>query len=184
MSNPAAAFKAFAPKTITAWHAQRAEDRDAFTSKCEAYARRYGRDSMVYRRTGFADSYTAFAVGFTPDGIVPDGWRRDSKTGYILPAKRTEAGKAAAKDLADLTFKSYAPGLPQVAENESDPTTGEGFIGGFSIHKVGDDWYATMGFEPNTWTLEQIDSSLWEQVPLSLFHAAQELQAEMDRVSS
>lgn len=176
MSNVGSTFKATHPQTIADWHAQREADREQFTRSCKSFAAEYGRDSMIYRLSGFADSYTAFAVGLPGGGEVPAGWRKDAKTGYIVPAKRTEEGKRIAERINALHYLSYLPGLPQVASNETDPATGEGLIGGFAIEHIGDDWYATLSFEPDNLTLNQIDAALWQRVPLSQFHAAQEAQ--------
>lgn len=177
----ATAYKATDPKIVSDWLDQRDADHKQFKADASAFAAQYGRKSLVQRTNGLGDSYTVFAIGLDPDGFadVPEGWRVDSKTGYIVPAKRTPEGKAAAAELSKIQYTSCAPEMPHFVHSVSDPQTGGGFFGGFSVEKVGQDYYATIGFELDESSKKAAESDLWEPVRLSAYWAAVE-EAEQE----
>lgn len=179
MSQPQTVLKAKDPQSIAAWLETRDAHRAEFTAKTLAFATRYGREEMMARAVGFGDCFTQYAIGFAPDaGPIPEGWRQDSKTGYILPAKRTEAGKAVAAELNKIQYTSQVPGVPELVHSVNDPRTGEGYMGGFRVQKIGQDYYATVTFALDAPSQKQLDDAVWEQVKLSAYHAALEDQQE------
>lgn len=163
------ALRAKNPDAVAQWEAATDAAGQEFIDKCKAYMAKTGA-SAVLTRAGFSGEY---AEGITFENVtdeLPAGWRRDrSNRSQLLPALKTKEGKAHRDELSDIRFtRTPAPGLPQTLH-------GEGRMGIFHVEKLGEGWYATLGFMPSS-GYDEIDGELWEAVPLSVYYTA--LEAE------
>lgn len=110
-----------------------------------------------------------------PNGQEPqEGWRRDSRRrGVAVPAKRTELGKALARELASLNLKGNTyPGVPNVLHSET--VNGQGYSIFPRTEKLGGVWWLTLSKTPRQAGADRIDPETWEPAKLSEYHAARE----------
>lgn len=140
----------------------------------------------------FGVSGIALDQGVTARAEVPVGMRYDSKRKCIVPAKRTEEGKALAKEFDTLGYSSpRIDGLGGIVSGfNGDPDAPrherQGYFLGWAFHVLTrtdgtTEVYATLPVEhlDDRQQNETIDGGdAWEPVRLSMFHLAVEEDAE------
>lgn len=104
------------------------------------------------------------------------GWRRDGRSLNAVPAKRTEDGKALARELRslDLPGNKY-PGVPDVLHTPT--VNGQGYMVFPRTELLGDQWWLTLSMAPDD-SRNGIDPQLWTPAKLSEYHAAKEASGE------
>lgn len=138
-------------------------------------------------------------VGFTSRVPLPTGCRYDEKSKSIVPARRTDEGKALAQQMRDLTFTfPHIDGLggivfgfhdsipPQDEVRHSSPC----YSTGWKFHTFDrldgtTEVYATLPigcFDTRPRDAAPVDETRWEKVRLSAFHAAREDHEERAQV--
>ena len=127
----------------------------------------------------FYDGGWTFNGYLIPAGQEPQhGWRRDSKRwDHALPAKRTEEGRALARELSSLDLPGITyPGVPNILHSE----TVDGL--GYSIfpraEKIGHAWWLTLSKVPRQTDAAKISAEVWESAKLSEYFAAKESAGE------
>lgn len=175
MSGPVILFKAQDPAVLQAWF----DGNDPLFQKWRAdvdavKAELGGRN--VLRRT-----YGMFGKGWVVSGYVEDdrkadplpGFRRDAKSGHMVPALRTKAGKDWESRLAKIKYEpAPRPGLPE-------GVWGGNHVGSFKIENFAGAWFAWLGFNPyeggdKPKEMGEIDPNLWEEAKFSEYYAAKE----------
>ncbi|MDX3111546.1 hypothetical protein [Nonomuraea angiospora] len=105
-------YRTTAANAIIAWHTA-ATARDTWAKDMQEFLEEHGLgDRSVYI------SHGGRPLGVTNDDgqDVPEGWRVDSRTGYLMPRLKTKAGKQIDARLAELWQpdpRDSMPGMPR-----------------------------------------------------------------------
>jgi len=172
---PTIVFKAKQPELVEEWEQDRAKRWASYCRYLESMQDRYGKDIAVWNAMPLSIRITGYMPVNWNDEPAP-GFRRDSKTRAMMPAKRTAEGKAIDKEFAKHSYKRHQPpGLDEMI-------FGDGYMQPWQIKQVGSDWYAYLTipleggkirpFAPNAGgvIVGDIDLGLWEEVKLSEWH--------------
>lgn len=173
---PTAVFKARAPHLIDEYEARTTALWEEYRAKIKALQEEWGVEQLTCRDDWDNGQYV---TGYVPKDWKEEpkpGFRRDSKTDFMLPAKRTAEGKAIVQRLRDVHYApGKKPGLPSTI-------MGEGFMGPMALRKLNGTWYAytTVPLRDDAAygrsDLSEVDVQLWEPVLLSEYFLA--LEAE------
>lgn len=165
-SNPAVVFKCRQPELMDNWEALQDQLWADWKIGQARLREELGVETLV-QNSGMGG---VFISGYAPrDGSEEPkpGFRRDRKTGYMLPALRTPEGKRWQGRLYEVRYSEKIPGVPP-------RVIGGGYMGVFKREKIGADWYAWLGFDPGESQLARVSPDIWEPVKLSAYHAAKE----------
>lgn len=171
--NPKLVFKCTDPQKLHAYLAENDAKFQAFRADVKALGEKLGVTQFTMRRDGWGNAGGQHVTGYVEEDRKADpkpGFRRDAKTGYMLPALRTEHGKRWQARLHGTKYEpADIPGLPGMI-------FGIGYMGGFHLTVHGDGVFATLGFdvEDDRRELQEIDAVLWVPAKLSEFYAAKE----------
>lgn len=176
-ANPVAVWRSSAPEVLAAWQQWR-EARATWGERVTEHSRSVAGEPAVTRRWSNTESYVGPGIGEQEE--APHGWRieppldvhYEGGVRYLLPNKRTKAGKENAQAVAELgeTKSLTLPGMPFH------------FFGGNHIYSPS--VYADADQATNLtlcWATEEvaaeIDEAVWSRVLLSQWHAEQEAKA-------
>lgn len=153
--------------------------REAFSSSTKEFAAEFGVKLLITSSLGFSGRVV---TGYLADSYSDEphpGFRKDSKKPlWRVPAKKTPEGKAWAKRFSEAALKlPRDPGLPEYAD-------GPGFFGIYTVTRIGDHYFATLGFEVGERSLAAVDTERWEKVKLSTYFAAVEDAEESQKVKA
>jgi hypothetical protein len=188
--DPVAAWRSLRPE-ITALNVR---EIDASRSEAIALLEAFIADNFgpgltptSFSRWDTSFSPTGFVVeqGFTSRHPVPPGMRYDSKTKHIVPAKRTDEGKAIAKKLDDLAWsKPFVDGLGGIVAGfngnpDADRFDQQHYLLGWTFQVFTDAAGVEQVFAvlPVEHLSDNCDMTHWEKVPLSQYYAARESDA-------
>lgn len=171
---PTVVFKSTVPSSMDTWKENDDLDVQWFNKRLPELADKLGHAELMIRQSwwGFhVDGFRCTDEGFT----APEGWREYGKgePGIYIPKMRTTAGKkvSALLESYGLNFRDL-PGLPRLI-------LGEGAMGTWVMEKFGDDWFASLTLDLGSpdeelSRLSEVDTNLWDRVPLSTYHLAKE----------
>lgn len=174
MSGPVILFKATDPSVLDAWSASNDPLFNEWREKVDQLKQDLGGRDTLRRNIGWGDGWVA--SGYVEPDRKADplpGFRRDAKSGHMLPALRSKAGKEWEARLNDITYKpAPTPGLPQIV-------MGGGYMGHFKVEHLGGEWFAWLGFNPyaggdNPGEMKNVNPDLWEEAKFSEYYAAKE----------
>jgi hypothetical protein len=161
------------PDAVAAWHSAAAA-REKWGEQMKAFLAEHGfGDRTVY----VSHSGRVLGVEYIDGEDVPDGWRVDRRTGYLMPALAKRAGKLIDARLAELVQpdpRDAMPGMPKTLfVSLAMLTCGLELIDGVLFA---------------TWSRaipeDQVDATVWEPVKLSAYYAAVEARDEAEAVAS
>ncbi|SEN88043.1 hypothetical protein [Nonomuraea pusilla] len=163
MSTDKTVYRSTHPDVLSVWHAS-IEAREAWGELMETFLDEHG---FGTRNVYVSHSGRVLGVEHIEGEDVPDGWRIDSRTGYLMPRLASRKGKAIGASLAELTQpdpRDAMPGMPKTMfVSLALLTCGLALIDGAL--------YAT-------WSRpipeERVDLTIWERVKLSEYYAAVE----------
>ena len=148
-------YRTTAATAIIAWHTA-AEARQQWTEQMKAFLDEHG---LGKRRVYISRSGRVFGVEYIDGEDVPNGWRVDVRTGYLMPKLKTKAGKQIDARLAQLTQpdpRDAVPGMPRECfVSPALPQCGLALIDG-ALYA---DWPLPI---PET----EVDLTIWERVKL------------------
>lgn len=163
------AYRTTHPDALAAWHAA-ADAREVWGEQMEAFLSEHG---FGGRTIYVAHSGRVLGVEHIDGEDVPEGWRIDSRTGYLMPRLAKRAGKQIDARLAELKQpdpRNAMPGMPRECFVSLALLT-------CGLALMGDALYAT-------WSRpipeDQVDLSIWEPVKLSVYYAAVEAFEESE----
>ena len=156
-------YRSTHPDALRRWHAT-TEAMDAWSEKMQATLITLGVDG----REVWYDQVSGriIGLGHTGGDDVPEGWRVDARTGYLVPRRSTKAGKqiAAVLDGMRRPDPRALPGMPaQVMAGVHFLTCGLEYMGGALYVR----WSRPI---PE----KLVDSAIWERIKLSEYYAALE----------
>lgn len=136
-----------------------------------------GANAWAFQDVTSAISMTGISLDYYSDVEIPIGMRRDTKArGYVLvPAKRTEEGKALAQRMHDLAFKPASLGAPSQILAVTDGV--HDYWGSASFEILDGEVYATYRrpLRPGKRDKGIVDADPnWVEILLSQFYAARE----------
>lgn len=180
-----AVYRATDPTIMESARAWR-ERAKQWQAECLVFAAKYAAE---FGRTDVSPVSTAYAngsrhlTGLTHDGSsqVPTGWRlvmgSQRSPDCLVPVRRSKTGKVVGAQMDALILEAFFPeGMPNTVFHED-----HWYSPGIEVH--GDDLYVTWGFDPaecSSWEKGfgpgVFDSSRWERVKLSEYHAMKEAE--------
>ncbi|KIA73477.1 hypothetical protein ANMWB30_24040 [Arthrobacter sp. MWB30] len=174
--SPTAVYKSTAPSVMDNWKEHHDLDIQRFNERLSELAGKIGETALLIRQTWWGFCIAGFQNA-DPDFVIPEGWRRYGKEEHhYIPNMRSKAGKKVAAMLESycLNFRDM-PGLPHLI-------LGEGTMGQLVPEKLNGEWFASATVplgdtDEKRSRLSEVDTNLWEQVPLSTYHLAQEAHA-------
>jgi hypothetical protein len=160
-------------------HAERHENRSKqFFAEADALSKEIGKE--LSKRQNWDRVYISGYVESNRNIDPLPGFRRDSRTEFMVPALRSKAGKEWQAKLHAVRYDfEQLPGLPKII-------FGEGFMGPFRTEKIGGTWFAWLGFPLrdmddsnherwlNNTGLNEVNYSIWEECKKSEFFLARE----------
>jgi len=156
---------------LAAWHAA-ADAREKWADQMTAFLADYGFGS---RSVYVSHSGRVLGVEHMDGEEVPDGWRVDTRTGYVMPRRASKAGKKIGARLGELNQpdpRDAVPGMPRDCFVSLAMLT-------CGLEIVGGALYAT-------WSRpipeDQVDLAIWERVKLSEYYAV--LEARDDETAA
>lgn len=150
-------------EALAAWHAA-VDAREAWGEQMKAFLAEHGfGDRSVYV------SHTGRVLGVQrlDDEDAPEGWRVDSRTGYLMPRLAKRTGKQIGARLDELKQpdpRDAMPGMPRECFVSLALLT-------CGLALMGDALYATWS---RAIPEDQVDLTIWERVKLSEYYAAAE----------
>lgn len=131
-------------------------------------------DTSVYAH----DEGTGRVIGVRHDGPAPAGWRIDRQhPGSIVPALRTRHGKSIDKDMAKIPH-AYARRM--LTGGMPDRCIAGRVLMHPSVETLGDHLYVGWPRELPEKTETRIDGTVWQEIPLSVYHLARERAQEQE----
>lgn len=177
MSGPVILFKATDAAALSAWHDGNQPLWEVWRAGVDAVRAELGERDVLRRNIGWSKAWVVSGYVENDRHAVPlPGFRRDAKSGHMLPALKTKLGKEWAARLDVVRYEpAPVPGLPEIV-------MGGGYMGSFKIENLGADWFAWLGFNPyadgdKAGEMKEIDSGLWAEVKFSEYYAAKEAAA-------
>jgi hypothetical protein len=151
------------PEALAAWHTAAAA-RDAWAVQMKAFLDEHGFDS---RSVYVGHSGRVLGISHEQGDDVPDGWRVDSRTGYLMPRLAKKAGKAIDARLSELIQpdpRDAMPGMPKECFVSLAMLT-------CGLEVIDEALYAT-------WSRpipeDEVDLAVWQPVKLSEYYAVLE----------
>lgn len=144
-----------------------------FNERLKELSGKLGESALVMRHAFDGIWVHGFQHNSADPWEPPAGWRQERDSKVWVPAVRSKLGKEHAALLASYSYKfKDLPGLPWII-------WGEGYMGAWTLEMLGEDAYATitvpLGERTETQTrMCDVDTNLWERVPLSTYHLAKE----------
>lgn len=180
MSSPAVVWKSLDPSAMDKYMEERKKVKDTFYAKVDAFKESLGGRNIVGIR-GIDGRFSVTGYTLESRSEVPaPGWRRDGASNRAVPAKRTPEGKAISEQLKDLCLSAEIyPGTPRFMHTPTDPETGTGYLMSPYAEKIGEDYFLILPNKPEAKSAAEVDPALWAPAKLSEYHAALEVQAEM-----
>lgn len=127
--------------------------------------------------SGFVPPKAMTLYGEHPDKQpVPEGWRIDSKSGWLLPSRRTKKDREshASKRFRELQHAPQlsTPGMPQ-------DLWLPGYVYGVTVMRGESCVMAFCGGDPDRAERREfiVDDTMWERLSLSVFHLLREAKA-------
>lgn len=116
------------------------------------------------------------------DGMVPDGWRVDTSSGFrVYPKRSIIIGRETYEQMRLLKLDKYTyPGFPTIMFSEDHSIYPH-------VHKVGDKWFMVLSRPPmrEDPALDAIDMDIWKPVRISSYYQAIEfMEDQKDRIDS
>lgn len=165
---PKTVYRTTNPDALAAWHSG-ADARDAWADQMEAFLDEHG---FGKRRVYIGHSGRVFGIESVDGEDLPDGWRIDSRTGYLMPRLAKKAGKQIDGRLAELIQpdpRNQMPGMPK-----------HSFV---SLAMLTCGLELIDGALNATWSRpipdSVVDLAVWEQVKLSDYYRAVEERDEV-----
>lgn len=160
-------YRASTPAALAAWHAT-ADAREKWANQMTAFLAEhgFGERSVYVAHTG-----RVLGVQHIDGEEIPDAWRLDARTGYLMPRLTKRAGRlidARLNELIQPDPRDAMPGMPKTCSVSLALLT----CGLELIHGA---LYAT-------WSLpipdDQVDLAVWERLKLSEYYAVLEREDE------
>lgn len=167
MSDITVAFRAKDPESVQRWKSRVDLSFRRWKMQVDNLKRELRIGDPVVR----TDFTTCWIIGYKVSDATPPriGFRRDQRTGYILPEEFSTEGKAVTRRLAELRYTvGGAPGLP-------DYIHGVDRFGPFKVHNVGSDWFAVLNFPASEESLSSVDASQWTRMDLEAYEMYQNI---------
>jgi hypothetical protein len=179
---PTAVYTCHLPEQIDAYEAHTTELWEQYQAKIKTLQEEWGTEQLLCSSGRRGQFITGYVAETRTEAPMP-GFRREAHSDYMKPALRTKAGKEIAARLKDVAYEPpKKPGLP-------DMVLGEGFMGGFSIRKMGGVWYAWCTVplpegEERQRSLREVDPGLWTPAKLSEYFLAVEAEEAATKASA
>ncbi|MEU8040924.1 hypothetical protein [Streptosporangium sp. NPDC049078] len=116
------------------------------------------------------DAVTGQVLGVSRDGDIPEHWRYDQRTGYLMPRRSTKQGKAigARLDAMRRPDPRALKGMPSQTFAAAEPA-----LLTCRVDEMGGALYVTWSAPIHE---REVDLSLWQRVKLSEYYAVLEAQ--------
>lgn len=186
MSNVRSAYRSLRPEITKAAVIEAREARNAAIDRLTQYTEdRFGPNLAAMTFQAFDGSFwpTGFVVeqGITARHAVPTGMRYDSKKNQIVPAKRTEEGKALVKELDSYGFSHpFIDGLGGVIcgfnGDPNDRYNQARYFLGWTFEVLGEHVFAVLPVEHLD---DRCDLTSWVKVPMSEYWSAKEAATDL-----
>ncbi|QRI45249.1 hypothetical protein SEA_ENNEA_13 [Gordonia phage Ennea] len=190
---PAAWWITTSTLQLAAWERYQA-DRDEWFERARALTQKLGLGdegvlvSSFGKRTdvvGIKPSEEMRRSEWRGPSLVPEGWRIDSKSGYLRPKRKTKADREsqANKDLAAIQrvpdSAAYIKGLPEYLQLDDGPGL-SGHLYPFNVRKGEKCLMAFCAGDPDRAekSRDHKIADWWERQPLSTMHALRERKVE------
>ena len=153
----------------------RKEALERFNDRLKELAEKIGEERLVMRHAYDGVWVHGFQRPSADTELPRPGWRQERDSGVWVPALRSKLGKEHEALLRSYSHKyKDLPGLPWLI-------WGEGYMGTWTLEMLCGAAYATisvpLGERTDVQTrLCDVDTNLWERVPLSTYHLAKEAQ--------
>lgn len=165
--NPAVVLKCKKPELMREWTEKKVIADEKWKEDTARIAKELGKETLTMREGGLFRCVTGYQENDRNEPPL-EGFRKDSKTGYMLPAKKTPEGREWAKRLNAVSLDfGNRPGLPNIV-------MGERYLGPFKVEEIGSDWFASLTFNADSRDLNEVDYDVWESVKLSEYYVAVE----------
>jgi hypothetical protein len=154
-------------------------DVERFNKRLDELAEKLGETALVIRHSYDGLWVNGFQHNGTSDYTPPAGWRLERSSDTYVPAVRSKLGKEHAALLASYSYRyKDLPGLPRII-------WGEGHMGTWTLEHLGGHGFATITVplgerSENQTRMCDVDTNLWERVPLSTYHLAKEAHHDRD----
>ncbi|ETT26272.1 hypothetical protein RAJCM14343_5837 [Rhodococcus aetherivorans] len=173
--NPAEVYRTTLPEALEAWDTY-ATRRHQWYEKVRAFAKEHSGTHQFWGNTFLGQDYFLGLTAPDNDAEIPTGWRRDRRQpNMMVPNRRTPEGKkcaAAIKKFANAPHLTLG-GMPNEVDGEYNPD-GSHRVHSFGAQRLDDALEVS-------WSVpvppEKVDSTIWQKVPLSQWHAEREAAA-------